>query len=436
MDLKQNKKPLTACTLLALLGLAAAPDSHADDSPYLFGDWNGTRTRLEQEGIKFDFGYGFEAAHNFTGGTRSLTRYTDQWKFGASLDLDKLWGWSGGKFDIYITDRNGRNLGADANIGNNQLIQEVYGRGQTWHITVFALDQKFFDGRLEWRIGRLPVGEDTASFTCDFQNLTFCGAPPGNIVGDYWANWPTSQWATWLKFNTTATTYVKVGAYQVNPNYVDDAWARRNGWKLNFPGGTTGALMPAEFGWTPKANGLPGIYKIGGWYNNSGGKDLYLNTDREPLALAGGTALQRSGRYGGFLEMMQQVSGDAGGPGTTVFFNFSQADKFTSATDRQIAMGAEYKGVFNRPRDMIGFAVGATHANGRLGDYQRQYNTLNPTAQVKVLDGYEYVSELFYNWSPIPSINLRPNLQYILHPGGTRQNSNAFVLGLKTSIAF
>jgi len=87
-------------------------------------------------------------------------------------------------------------------------------------------------------------------------------------------------------------------------------------------------------------------------------------------------------------------------------------------------------------RDMVGFALGATHANGRLGDYQRQFNELNPTAQVKVLDGYEYVSELFYNWSPIPSINLRPNLQYILHPGGTRQNSNAFVLGLKTSISF
>ncbi|HEX7816019.1 carbohydrate porin [Dyella sp.] len=436
MDLKQIRKPLAASTVLALLGLALAPDSHADDSPYLFGDWNGTRTRLEQEGIKFDFGYGFEAAHNFSGGTKHITRYTDQWKLGASLDLDKLWGWTGGKFDIYITDRNGRNIGADAQIGNNQLIQEVYGRGQTWHLTVFALDQKFFDGKLEWRIGRLPVGEDLATFTCDFQNLTFCGAPPGNIVGDYWVNWPTSQWATWLKLNTTATTYVKLGAYQVNPNYIDDSWARRNGWKLNFPGGTTGALMPLEFGWTPNANGLPGIYKIGGWYNNSGGKDLLLNSAHQPLALAGGTALQRSGRYGGYLEMMQQVSGDAGGKGTTVFFNFSQADKYTSATDRQIAMGMEYKGIFDRPRDFVGFAVGATHANSRLGDYQRQYNEANPTTPVKVLDGYEYVSELFYNWSPIASINLRPNLQYIMHPGGTTQNRNAFILGLKTSITF
>ncbi|HEY9130885.1 MAG TPA: carbohydrate porin [Dyella sp.] len=436
MDLEQYKSRLASCALLTMIGLGFAPAGHASDSPYLFGDWNGKRTQLAQKGVRFDFGYGFEVAHNFTGGSRSLTRYTDQWKFGANLDLDKLWGWSGAEFDIYVTDRNGRNLGADANIGNNQLIQEVYGRGQTWHLTMFALKQKFFGGKLEWRFGRLPVGNDIAGFSCQFQNLTFCGAPPGNIVGDYWVNWPTSQWATWLKLNTTDTTYVQLGAYQINPKYIDDIWAQRNGWKLNLPDGTTGTLIPLEFGWTPSFGNLPGSYKIGGWYNNAGGKDLYLNTDREPLALAGGTALERGARYGAYLQMMQQVNGDADSTGTTVFFNITQADRYTSATDRQIAMGFEHKGMFGRERDALGFAVGATHANGRLGNYQRQFNMFNPANPVKVLDGYEYVGELFYNWSPNASIDLRPNLQYIVHPGGTNENRNAFVLGLKTNISF
>jgi len=31
---------------------------------------------------------------------------------------------------------------------------------------------------------------------------------------------------------------------------------------------------------------------------------------------------------------------------------------------------------------------------------------------------------------------IRPNLHYIAHPGGQRQNDNAFVVGLGTSIAF
>ena len=117
--------------------------------------------------------------------------------------MDKLLGWHGGTFQRTITDRNGRNLGADAGIGNNMLIQEVYGRGQTWHMTQFWLNQAFLDNRVQWKIGRLTVGEDFASFSCDFQNLTFCGSQPGNLVGSYWVNWPTSQWATRLKVNTS-----------------------------------------------------------------------------------------------------------------------------------------------------------------------------------------------------------------------------------------
>jgi porin len=418
------------------LGALTAYSARASDSPYLFGDWNGERTRLADQGIQFDFGYTSEAAHNFSGGTAHLTRYTDQWNVGATFDLNKLWGWKGSSFQIAVTDRNGRNLTADANLPVYQQVQEVYGRGQTWHLTVFAFNQKFFNDRLEWSIGRLPVGSDFDAFSCDFQNLTFCGSPPGNIAGDYWINWPTSQWASWLKLNTTDQTYVKLGAYQLNPKYIDDDWARSNGWKANFPGGTTGALIPMEFGWTPSINGLPGSYKIGGWYNNAGGSDLYYDINHEPIALTGEAPLQDSSRYGGYLGFQQQVTGVAGGKGLSLFFNATMADKRTSPTDRQFALGAEYSGPFNRPNDMIGFAVGATHGSSSLAAYQRLYNQLNPDATIPVQSGYEYATELFYNWSPIPSINLRPNLQYVINPGGTSQNRNVFVLGLKTIIAF
>ena len=411
------------------------PDSLANRK-YLFGDWNGERTRLADKGITFDFGYGFQAAHNYSGGDRRLTRYTDQWKFGSAFDLEKLWGWSGATFKVVVTDRNGRNLGADANIGNNQLIQEVYGRGQTWHLTIFALEQKFFDGRLTWKLGRLPVGEEINQFSCDFQNLTFCGAPPGNIVGDYWVNWPTSQWATVLKLNTTSDTFVQIAAYQVNPKYVDDSYARRNGWKPDFPSGTTGALIPLEFGWKPSVNGLPGSYRAGVWYNTSDGDDLYLNTDHQPLALAGGTALQHDSRRGAWVTFQQQFTGEAGGKGTTAFFNYTAADHATSATNSQVAVGVEYKGIFDRPNDFVGAAFGATHANGYAAKNQRLLNALNPEQAAVINDGYEKVVEVFYSWSPIASVAIRPNLQYIKDPGGSKQNDNAFVLGLKTSVAF
>lgn len=434
-DVGRRRRRATAALLLVPV-LAIAPAAQAQQNDYLLGDWNGARTRLDERGISFQIGYVSEFAHNLSGGEREITRHADQWTFGTTLDLGKLWGWDGATFNAIMTHRSGDNLGADAGIGNNQLLQEVYGRGQTWHLTAFALEQTFLDDRLSWKVGRLTVGADFASFSCDFQNLTFCGSQPGNIVGGYWINWPTSQWATRLKLDTSDTTYVQIGAYQVNPTYIDDDYAQENGWKPDFPDGTTGALIPLEFGWTPTVDQRPGSYKFGVWYDTSGGPDLLLDTRHRPIALTGGEPLHRGARYGGYVNLQQQVSGEADETGVSVFLNISQADRATAATDRQIALGVQYRGPFGRADDMVGFAVGATHANRRAAEHQRLLNRLDPAAAEPVDDGNEYVAELMYAWSPVPSITVRPNLQYVVHPGGAEENSDALVLGLKSSIAF
>ncbi len=403
--------------------------------PYLLGDWDGYRTHLADAGIQFNLGYTSEVAHNFSGGTQHATRYTDQFALGTTLDLNQLVGWSGGIFQLTYSHRNGRNLSSDANLGTLQQVQEVYGRGQTWRLTQFWLNQDFMDGLIQWKIGRVTVGEDFANFSCDFQNLTFCGSQPGNIVGSYWLNWPVSQWGTRLKVKTTPDTYVQLGAYQVNPTYANDDYAVKNGWKLDNPNGTRGALIPLEFGWTPKTNQGAGSYKLGFWYNNAGGADLYLNQSHQPIALYGGDALQRDSRSGAYINFSQQVTGRSEQEGTTVFLNASAADRDTSANDHQVALGLEYKAPFNRVDDMVGLALGATHINGRQTAYQQQYNTSHLNTISDVGRGYEYATELFYSWSPVHAIAFRPNLQYVVDPGGLADHQNIFVLGLKTIIS-
>jgi porin len=127
--------------------------------------------------------------------------YTDQRTFGTTFDLTKLGVVPGGTIQVTWTDRNGSNLSDDAALGTLQQVQEVFGRGQTLRLTQFWYDQKFIDGVVDWKIGRITFGEDFAAFSCDFQNLTFCGAQPGNLVGNCIFNWPVSQWATRLKFD-------------------------------------------------------------------------------------------------------------------------------------------------------------------------------------------------------------------------------------------
>lgn len=428
---------ITRTTLAAAIGIALLAPSlsfaaETAETPYLLGDWNGERTRLAEQGVTFNLGYGSQIAHNTSGGRDRLTRYADQWVIGAQFDLDKLWGWQGATLVANITDRNGKDLSTDAGLGTFQQVQEVYGRGQTWRLTSLYLAQSLLDGRLLLKGGRLNIGSDFAAFSCDFQNLTFCGSQPGNLVGSYWANWPVSVWAGVARLNTSKESYAQLGVYQVNPRYVDDAYNVRKGLYPNFPDGTTGALIPFEFGYTPTAafHGLPGSYKVGAWYNTSDSADLMQGADRQPLGTTSVGALQRDGAYGAYLNFQQQVSGVAGESGATVFLNVSQADKFTAATDRQVAFGLEYKGAFDRPADVIGVALGATHGNGRRANAQRLANSS------VVNGGEEVAAEVFYGWSPMKAIVIRPNLQYIVHPGGTTQNDNAVVLGLKTSIAF
>ncbi len=82
------------------------------DSDYLFGDWGGYRSELKREGVDFQVNYTMESASNLAGGynTSTTARYTDQWAFGTTLDLEKLLNWDDTQFQFTITSRNGNDL--------------------------------------------------------------------------------------------------------------------------------------------------------------------------------------------------------------------------------------------------------------------------------------------------------------------------------------
>lgn len=404
-------------------------------SPFLLGDWNGRRQAWADDGVQLDFGHVSETAHNFAGGDAKLTRYTEQWTLGATLDLERRFGWTGTGLRVVFSDRNGRDLGADAHIGNSLLLQEVYGRGQTWWLSTLAYRQSWLDGRVDWSLGKMPVGSDFAAFSCDFQNLTFCGAQPGNLVGDYWLNWPVSPWATRLQLDAGNGVQWRIGAYQVDAKYVDEKWARRNAWKPYVPGGTDGWLVPLEVGWTPRPGGLPGSYKVGAWRSSAGAPDLRGSAMAVETQA---TPRMRDSRYGMYVNVEQKLTGGSESAGLSVFLNASQADRSTSRTDRQIAAGLRYRGLPGRPDDVVGLALGATHHNARYYDafLRRNGSDWQTESRAHVGRGEEYVCELMYDWMPLRSVRLRPNLQYIHHPGGTSANDDAVILGLKTSIAF
>ena len=394
-------------------------------------DWHGLRSHLLEKGIDFRFDYVSETATNVEGGDKELWRYADQWTFGATLDLQKLFGLDQAQFKIAITDRNGRNLTADANLGSLEQEQEIYGRGQAWRWTQFWYDQQYVGGKLDWKIGRLVGGEDFAAFVCEFTNLTFCGPPPGNIVTSGWYNWPVSQWATRLKASFHGFGYAQLGAYEVNPNYL----LTRNALNLGEPGGASGVLVPFEVGWLPTfGERLNGSYKLGAWYNSSKAPDVVENRNGRPLVLDGGQPLVRPGQYGAYVNLLQRLTASSGDSrGASVFFNATFTDRRTSKLDNQIAAGILYTGPFaSRPADEIGFAIGRTHVNSRIAAVETQLNAarLGPLA----VHSSEYVGEVFYSVHAARWLDLRPTIQYIHQPGGIAQNADDVIVGLRVLV--
>ena len=245
-----GQKALSLLGSLAVLGLASsvqAAPAFDSDSKWMLGDWGGTRSELEKQGYAFSLDYVGEVGSNLHGGYDHdrTARYSDQFGLGTHLDLQKILGWNDAEFQLTITQRSGNNISNDRindpRVGGFTSAQEVWGRGQTTRLTQMWYQQKFFDQKLDIKVGRFGQGEDFNTFPCDFQNLAFCGSQVGNWAGSIWYNWPVSQWALRVKYHLTPELYAQVGAYEQNPSNLD----RGNGFKLSGRG-TQGAVLPIE----------------------------------------------------------------------------------------------------------------------------------------------------------------------------------------------
>ncbi|KQZ84775.1 carbohydrate porin [Pseudomonas sp. Root562] len=433
---------------LGLLACLPVSVSAADSSPrWGLGDWGGERSELLEKGVDVIVGYTGEAATNLQGGYNHdhTARYTAQWALGTHLDLQKLLGWNDAEFQLLVTERNGNNLSndriADPRTGQLSSVQEVWGRGQTWRLTQMWYRQKFFDSALDLKLGRLGVNEDFNSFPCDFQSLSFCSAPVGNVAGDVWYSGPVSQWGLRARYNIDQQWAVQIGVYEQNPSNLET----NNGFKLSGSG-TKGALVPVEVIWTPTlgTESLPGEYRLGYYHSSASANDVYDDVNGQPQGLTGQAPKSRSSKHGAWIMGQQQLTthhGDAS-RGLSVFASVTVHDKATSGIESFQNIGAVYRGPFDaRPKDDIGLGVARLLVNDDVSKRQRQINESSgiddyDNPQFVPVQHSEYDIELNYGIHVSDWLTVRPNLQYVRHPGGVYEVDNALVAGLKIQASF
>lgn len=430
---------------LSLAGSVHAAGAFTEESPWMTGDWGGARTELLEKGYDFSLEYVGEVGSNLNGGYNDDTtaRYSDQFALGVKMDLEKILGWNDAEFKLAITERSGRNISndriGDPRAGTLSSSQEVWGRGQTWRLTQMWYKQGYFDNKLNVKIGRFGPGEEFNSFPCDFQNLAFCGSQVGNWVGNIWYNWPVSQWALRIKYNITPEVYAQVGVFEQNPSYLETG----NGFKLSGSG-TKGMILPVELVWTPKLNDLPGEYRLGYYYSTAKAYDVYEDGNGQAAAVSGASYKSHSSKHGAWIVAQQQLTSHNGSAarGLSIFANATVHDKDTNFVDNYQQIGLTYMGPFDaRPKDDIGVGIARIHVNDDVRKNRRLVNDLNNVDDYDnptylPIQDTEYNAEIYYGFHVTNWLTVRPNVQYIKHPGGVNQVDDALVAGLKIQSKF
>lgn len=380
----------------------------------LTGSWGGPRDRLAEHGVQWITAYFGQFVANPAGGERQGVSWKGDIDTGLFLDLERLVNWKGGYFTASFSYVNpGNSLSPDF-IGNQFPVQissgNPDGAAQLVHL---AFGQQLFDNKAELALGRLITGEDFATLrlACTSLNQAICGNP---IAANQDITFPVYPFATWgarMQIKPETSWYTQAGAYLVYEDLFD---SDSHGVDFSIPNGS-GVLAIGEIGYIVgkfrNVPGLPGNYKIGGYYDSERLESLKTEED-----VRGTWGLYIMGAQMLYSEKSEYTEG------LSIWTALSYAPENRNPITFMAAGGISYQGLLpGRPVDMLAF----NFAYGRYSSDLRQFERNNG----QTVQHSETVLELNYRIQVAPWLYLVPDVQVVINPDGKHDVDDALVLG-------
>ena len=184
----------------------------------------------------------------------------------------------------------------------------------------------------------------------------------------------------------------------------------------------------------------PGVYKLGGWLHTGWFEDQYY--DDVGLSLADPFSSQNPrrlkndwGLYGVAEQKIWRPSGAVEERGLSVFARVGGVPSDRNLVSLGVDGGLHYVGPLpGRPHDVTGLALSYTRIGARTRAIVGAENLYSIPAAP--LPDYETVAEVTCRIEIRPWWYLQPDLQYIMHPGGSRAIPDALVIGLRSTLSF
>jgi porin len=397
-----------------------APPKSIWDQQYLLGDWGGERSRLEAEGVKFDFNDIGDFLTDVTGSQPHHATYFGRFRAGIDLDLKKL---ADIDAEFYATGiyQYGRNLSGDY-LHTNTLTSSIAGE-ESERIDQIWYKQYLFDHKFAITLGQVAAVNEFGA--TDFFDILFndeLGYAPNAIFNTRQPFSPAGEPGVILWQDLGAITkglYVKAGVFTAYNNpYRPDS----NGvyYSNDFDHGIAEA---AEIGYKEPDTSYDGTYKLGA----NGSESTYTNP-------ATGQAYHEDYNIYGIVEktVYHPVGNDGKidtKRGLDLLFEAVGEPGDRNPLQYEFTAGGRYTGLFpGRDADKVGFGV-------IYSDNGDSFSAASQSGGGPSLGG-ETTLEVDYQYNPAPWLTIQPDVQYIIDPSGIQSRDDILVLGLRTIVHF
>src|SRR5882757_7798706 len=437
--------------LAAVACLALAPVARADDRPAT-ATTKDPREALADAGYQFSMTYIGEGLANVSGGMRTGAIYTGRLDLGATIDLEKVAGWTGATFHANMFQIHGDGL-SRSYIGNLMLVSGVEALPAT-RLYELWIEQKLAGGKVAIRVGQQASDVEFFDSTYDDMFVNSALGWPGITGINLPAGGPSPPLAVpgirvKAELSSRITAYLALFDGSASPPGPDDPQiSNPHGllFRVNDPPWWIGQL---KYKFEIGESKLPATVTGGAWYHLMSFADQRFSADGLSLADPDSSGDPRWLRRnnGVFMVYEQLLARAAPGSDQGIAF-FMRAS--VSPSDRNL-VSAYLDGGFlftgfseQHPNDKFGIA--ATYA--KISDAARALDR-----DVQVFTGtpypirdYEAILEVTYQHEVKPGFLLQPVFQYITHPGGgavdpndptqTHRIKDGVMVGVRTTITY
>lgn len=380
-----------------------------DPSQHATGDFFGLRPLLEDAGVVVSARLAADYSTVYSGGrSPGGTAFRDLHNVGVTVDAGKAFGLPGGTFFANFQNQAGDDGSRD--VGDLQRFSNVDADGRT-QLSEVWYEQALFHDMLKVRVGKI---DPNATFAAPANGTEFINSSPGIDPTIFIPHYPDPAFGLQLLFTPDDHFYLGGGVFDGSGQ--EGVRTGAYGPKHLF-GSPADLVILVEGGprWGTGPGELAGRLTLGAWRHTG---------TFNRFGPGGGRIDGLTGCYFMLDQALLRVNpvDENDARGVAAFLQYGYADPRASLFTQYAGAGVAWTGPLpGRDADVVG--VGAFYALFADGSHTGE--------------GDELEVELFYKVQLTPFLSLKPDLQYVRHPGGGGPGlSDALVGTLRVQLDF